>query len=153
MRRDVAPADPTQLSMDKWDAYPAARDRLFRHVEAAKVRGLVVLAGDVHNAWAADLKADFLNPASATLGTEFVATSITSGGDGFEIDDLRRTILSRNPHIKYFNNRRGYSVHEATSDRMTVHFRAVDAVTTPGAPLVTKASYAVESGKPGVNGA
>jgi hypothetical protein len=36
---------------------------------------------------------------------------------------------------------------------MTVHFRAVDAVTTPGAPLVTKASYAVESGKPGVNGA
>ena len=124
-----------------------------RHVEAARVKGLVVLTGDVHNAWAGDLKADFLNPASATLGTEFVATSITTGGDGFEIDDLRRTILARNPHIKYFNNRRGYSVHEATKDRMVVHHRAVDTVSQPNALLVTKASYAVEAAKPGVVGA
>jgi alkaline phosphatase D len=153
MRRDVAAADPSQVSMDKWDAYPAARDRLMRHVEAARVKGLVVLTGDVHNAWAGDLKADFLNPASATLGTEFVATSITTGGDGFEIDDLRRTILARNPHIKYFNNRRGYSVHEATKDRMVVHHRAVDTVSQPNALLVTKASYAVEAAKPGVVGA
>ncbi|MBM3532513.1 MAG: alkaline phosphatase [Alphaproteobacteria bacterium] len=150
MRRDLAPSDPPQISMDKWDAYPAARDRLFRHLETVKVRGLVALAGDVHNAWAGDLKADFRNPASVTLGTEFIAASIATTGDGFDIDELRRTQVERNPHVKYFNNRRGYSVHEATADRMTVNFRAVDYVTRPGAPLVTKASYAVENAKPGV---
>ena len=153
MRRDVAAADPSQVSMDKWDAYPAARDRLMRHLEAARVKGLVVLTGDIHNAWAGDLKADFLNPASATLGTEFIATSITTNGDGFDIDDLRRRQLDRNPHLRFFNNRRGYSVHEATKDRMVVHFRAVDSVSQPGAPLVTKSSYAVEAAKPGVVGA
>jgi alkaline phosphatase D len=153
MRRDLAPADPPQIAMDKWDAYPPARDRLLRHVEAARVKGLVVLTGDVHNAWAGDLKADFADPASATLGTEFIATSIASGGDGFDMDAVRKTQVERNPHIKYFNNRRGYSVHEAMRDRMTVHFRAVDYISRPGAPLVTKASFAVEQGRPGVNGA
>ena len=151
MRRDLAAAGEPQLSMDKWDAYPAARDRLFRHLEAARVKGLVVLTGDVHNAWAGDLKADFANPASATLGTEFVATSISTGGDGFDIDDVRRNQLARNPHIKYFNNRRGYSVHEANKDRMIVHFRAVDTVAREGAPLVTKTSLAVEAAKAGVS--
>jgi len=151
MRRDVSTGTGApQFSMDKWDAYPAARDRLLRHVEAARTKGLVVLTGDVHNAWAGDLKADFLNPASATLGTEFVATSITTNGDGFDIDDIRRRQIDRTPHIRFFNNRRGYSVHEAAKDRMTVHFRAVDTVSQRGAPLVTKASFAVEAAKPGV---
>ncbi len=151
MRRDVSTGTgPALFSMDKWDAYPAARDRLMRHLETARVKGLVVLTGDIHNAWAGDLKADFLDPASATLGTEFIATSISTNGDGFDIDDVRRRQLDRNPHLKFFNNRRGYSVHEATKDRMVVHFRAVDSVSQPGAPLVTKASYAVEAAKPGV---
>ena len=43
-----------------------------------EVKGLVVLTGDVHNAWVADLKADFLNPASATLGTEFISSSMAT---------------------------------------------------------------------------
>ncbi len=151
MRRDVSTGtNAPQFSMDKWDAYPAARDRLMRHLEAARVKGLVVLTGDIHNAWAGDLKADFLNPASATLGTEFIATSISTNGDGFDIDEPRRRLLDRNPHLKFFNNRRGYAVHEATKDRMVVRFRAVDSVSQPGAPLVTKASYAVEAAKPGV---
>jgi alkaline phosphatase D len=150
MRRDVGTAAEPLLSMDKWDAYPAACDRLLRHVAAARVKGLVVLTGDVHNAWVGDLKADFMDPKSATLGTEFVATSISTTGDGFDINDVRKAQVERNPHIKYFNNRRGYSVHEAAKDRMTVRFRAVDYVSRRDAPLVTKASFAVEAAKPGV---
>jgi alkaline phosphatase D len=155
MRRDLAPVgvDGVQISMDKWDAYPAARDRLFRHVEQADVKGLVVLTGDVHNAWVADLKADFLNPGSATLGTEFISSSMATTGDGFETNEVRQNQVARNPHIKYFNNRRGYNLHEATRDRMTVHVRAVDTVTQRGAPLTTKASFVVEADKPGANSA
>ena len=42
----------------------------------------IVISGDVPNNWLADLKADFNNPDSPTLATEFVGTSISSGGDG-----------------------------------------------------------------------
>lgn len=153
MYRDLAPEGAAQISMDKWDAYPAARERLLRHVDAAGVKGLVVLTGDVHNAWAGNLNADAMDPGSKTLGTEFVASSISTSGDGFDINEVRQKQLDRNPHIKYFNNRRGYAVHEATKDHMAVHFRAVDYVTRRDAPLLTKASFVVEAGKPGVNGA
>lgn len=153
MRHDRASEGEPQLSMDKWDALPAARDRLLRHVAQTGAKGIVALTGDIHQGWAGDLKANFANPNSATLGTEFVASSITSNRDGFEIDEPRRQQLARNPHMKYFNSRRGYCVHEATADRMLVHYRAVDYVTRPGAPLVTKASFAVEANRPGVNGA
>jgi alkaline phosphatase D len=37
-----------------------------------------MLTGDVHNSWAAELKKNFDDPNSATLGIEFVATSISS---------------------------------------------------------------------------
>ena len=152
MHRDVAPvgASEPHIAMDKWDGYPAARDRLFRHVEQARVKGLVVLTGDLHNSWAADLKADFRNPNSASLGTEFIASSISTTGDGYEINEARRHHLARNPHIKHFNSRRGYNVHKLTRDRMVVRVRAVDSVTQRGAPVVTKASFTVEANKPGV---
>ena len=43
-------------SLDKWDGAPAARERLFAAVERAKLRNLIVVTGDVHQNWAAELK-------------------------------------------------------------------------------------------------
>jgi len=150
MARDLATAEVPTISMDKWDALPAARDRLLRHVADAKVPGFVVLTGDVHNAWAGELKLDFGSDRSPVLGTEFVATSISSGGDGFDETDATRRTLARNPHMRFFNNRRGYSVHELTPERMTVEFKTVEFVTRPGAPLHTQARFVVEAGRPGI---
>jgi alkaline phosphatase D len=105
MRHDRDP-DPAvfAMSMDKWDGAVAARDRLFSAVEAAKLPNLVVLTGDIHNHWAGELKKNFDDPGSATLGVEFVATSISSGGDGFDTNDTFRAGLAQNPHMKFFNN-------------------------------------------------
>ena len=133
-------------SLDKWDAYPDARNRLLKFVAEARVQNLCVLTGDVHNAWVGELKTDFDNEKSATVGTEFVATSISSTGDGAETTPVAEAILAKNPHIKFFNDRRGYTVHEATPSRMTAHFRTVPYVTRQGAPLETKASFVVEAG-------
>ena len=41
-----------------------------------------VLTGDVYAHWASDLKLDYDDPTSATVGSELVCSSITSGGDG-----------------------------------------------------------------------
>lgn len=145
MRRDFGSSEAI-LSMDKWDAYPAAGARLFRHVMEANVRGLTVLTGDVHQAWAGTLRADFADERSPVVGHEFIATSIASNGDGSEVLAQTEQVLRRNPHIAWFNNRRGYNLHEASAERMEVTFRGLDFVTRPGAPAVDKARFVVEAG-------
>jgi alkaline phosphatase D len=139
------------ISMDKWDAVPAARDRFLQGVAARNVRNAVVLTGDVHNAWAGEVRRN--GGEGPAIMSEFCATSISSNGDGSEQQAATPTVMRRNPHIRYFNNRRGYSLHEATPERMQVTFRAVDFVTRPGAPLVDKAKFAVEAGKTEIAGA
>jgi alkaline phosphatase D len=148
MRNDRNP-DPNVFapSLDKWDGAVAARDRLFAAAAEAKVPGLISLAGDIHNNWAGELKQNFDDEKSATLGVEFVATSITSGGDGFDIDDNFRALLKQDPHIKFFNNQRGYVRHVVRPDRWLADFQVVDRVSTPGGRLSTRASFVVENGR------
>ena len=133
------------ISMDKWDAMPVARQRLLDGVRQRNVGNLVVLTGDVHNAWAGEVRAS--GGQGPALMTEFCASSISSNGDGSEALAATPTVLRRNPHISFFNNRRGYCLHEAGPKQMAVSFRAVDYVTRPGAPLVDKARFVVEAGR------
>jgi alkaline phosphatase D len=63
---------------DAWDGFPAARQRMLDAITTTRVANPVFIGGDIHSYWTTDLKADFANPASATVATEFVGTSITS---------------------------------------------------------------------------
>ena len=63
---------------DGWDGYAPARNRLLGAVAAKKVPGVVVFGGDVHSNYVADLKADYDDPASPVVASEFCGTSITS---------------------------------------------------------------------------
>jgi alkaline phosphatase D len=95
MRNDREPdANVFAPSMDKWDGAVAARERLFAAIEAAKLTNLVVLTGDIHNNWAGELKRNFEDQSSATLGVEFVATSISSGGNGFDTNESFKALLA-----------------------------------------------------------
>jgi alkaline phosphatase D len=149
MRRDLAGAsgdDTPRYDMDKWDAYPAARARLLNHVRAARVPNLTVLTGDIHTAWAGTLRPDYDREGPA-VGVEFIASSMSSGGDGAEMSTVGRRALERNPHIALFNGRRGYTLHEADSRRMETTFRALPYVSRPGAPLEDRARFVVEAGR------
>ncbi|MEV4347167.1 alkaline phosphatase D family protein [Actinoplanes sp. NPDC049596] len=66
------------------------------------------MTGDVHAAWAHDLKTDYANPNSATIGTELVCTSIASGGNGSATTTIPNA--ATNPHLKFYSNRRGYEL-------------------------------------------
>jgi len=149
-QRDFSPGPEQTFSMDAWDGYVAARDRLFNFLQENQIVNPVVLTGDVHSNWAADLKADFENLNSATIGTEFVGTSISSGGDGTDTRSNTAAILAENPHIKFFNGQRGYVRCEITPDRWQTDYRIVPFVTQPDAPISTRASFVVEDGRPGV---
>ena len=142
---DLGPAQ--RFSMDGWDGYRAGRDRLLAHVGSRGVPNPVVLTGDVHRSWVADLKANFDDPASATLGTEFVGTSISSTGNGS--DDRQLGVIAANPHLKFHEDRRGYVRCQLDREQWRTDFRALPYVTTPGAPIATSSSWVVEDGVAG----
>ncbi|MFC8951656.1 alkaline phosphatase D family protein [Streptomyces sp. NPDC057101] len=148
-RRDRPTAD-FKLSMDSWDGYPASRRRLLAGAEAAGVENLMVLTGDVHVGYGLDLKADFRDPASRTVGTEIVATSIASGKDGADRPATYDKLMQANPHLRFFNGRRGYVTVALGAEAARADFRTVPYVTTPGAPVTTAASFVTEAGNPGL---
>lgn len=129
---------------DKWDGYAAARQRLFDAATANNVDGLIALSGDVHKNWAGRLKADFDDPGSATLGNEFVATSIASDGDGEDTTKTLRKVVAANPHIAFANGQRGYLRCHVTHDEWRTDFRVVPYVSKPGGPVTTRASFIVD---------
>jgi alkaline phosphatase D len=147
----VAPArsmqdDQELFGMDRWDGYVAAQQRLTQLLGAARQSNPVVITGDVHSNWVADLKLNVGDPDSPTVASEFVGTSISSGGDG---TDAPSPLLRLNPHLKFFNGRRGYVRVGITPSRWTADFRTVPFVSKPGAEIETRASWTVEAGRPG----
>ncbi|MGX5182191.1 alkaline phosphatase D family protein [Streptomyces avermitilis] len=139
-----------KVSMDAWDGYRASRERVLAGAQSAGVENLMVLTGDVHVGYAFDIKDDFDDPSSATLGTEIVATSVSSGKDGAEKPANWNTYMTANPHLKFYNGRRGYVTVELGREAARADFKTVSAVTTQGAPLTTAASFVTEVGEQGL---
>jgi alkaline phosphatase D len=147
---DRSKANPDgQFSMDKWDGYVAARQRLYTRLLETHAPNPIVLSGDVHQHYGADLKMDFTDPRSATVGTEFTNTSITTGGDGADVGTSWEATRADNPHIKYHSNRRGYIVCTATPATMRADFKIIDKVSMPDLPARIGGSMVVHAGRPG----
>ena len=137
-----------QFNLDQWDGYPAARNRILSHVMSRAIPNPVVLTGDVHSAWIADLKADFADPTSATVGTEFVTSSITADNP---FANQLRFLLPSNDHIRYYDGRHGYMRCEVTPERWQTEVRALESVTEPDAAIETVATFVLEEGRPGAD--
>ena len=124
------------ISMDAWDGYPAARERVLRAALEANAN-LVSLAGDTHNAWAFDLDLD-----GEPVGVEFGGQSVSS--PGFETylpflkpGDVEAATVGRNPQLRWMDSsRRGYMAVELTPDDATSEFRFVGSVKERGSGVV-----------------
>ncbi|GAA4558668.1 alkaline phosphatase D family protein [Planotetraspora kaengkrachanensis] len=145
---NAGPAKVT--SQDAWDGYVASRQRITQGWVDAEVRNAVVLTGDVHAHWASDLKLDYDDPTGPSVGSELVTTSISTGGDGADSDPAAHPFLAINPHLKFYNNQRGYVLTTIDRDAMTADFKVVPYVQTPGAQAYVRATYVVEDRVPGV---
>jgi alkaline phosphatase D len=152
-RKPITEQDSGRFWNDGWDGYPAARERLFDALARHRPANPVVISGDVHAFYAADLRRDFLRPAGAgnpVLATEFCGTSVTSRSHPQEEVELQ---LAYNPHVKYGrSDRRGYVMVEATPAGTRVRFQALDDVHLADSGVSTVARFIVEDGKPGVRG-
>ena len=140
------------VNPDAWDGYAANRDRIVAGLVGSPVRNAVVLTGDVHSHWAAEVHERAGDPVrvnSPVVATELVTSSISSGGDGSPDD--RAAVRSANPHIRFFADRRGYVRVHLTRDEMRADFRVLPYVTRPGAPVQTAASFAVPDRVPALH--
>jgi alkaline phosphatase D len=148
---DFSPGPARELLMDKWSGYQACSRRVHAFLRERRPSNPIVLTGDIHSNWVLDLKADYREPdKSETLGVEFVGTSITSGGDGQEqAPEAIAKLRPENPHVRFYNNQRGYVSCTVTPDRWQSDYRVVPFVTRPDAPIETRASFIVENGRPG----
>jgi len=147
----VAPTT-TFSNLDQWDGYVPQRTRFLRFLHEAKVRNPVVLAGDIHSSWFSNLKLNFEDPASPTVASEFVATSISSDFPIAFDAPIKAANPVLNPHVVYFDgSKRGYLRCDLTRQRWRTDVRVVDTILSPVAPVRTNASYVVEAGRPGIH--
>lgn len=134
---------------DTWDGYVAGRKRILGYLQRRRPSNPVVVSGDMHATWVNDLKADFADEESETLGTEFVGTSITST---LTKSWIRRHERSRdeNPHVRYFDGRPGgYIRCNLTRELWRSDLRLADSILDRRSPVRTVASFVVEDGNPG----
>lgn len=150
------------VNPDQWDGYQPARDRVFDVLKGGggvpAVSNVVVLTGDIHSSWAADLTQDPNNPDVASGGysadsgsgshaVEFVCTSISSPGLPDPGGSTAAYLKTQNPHFKFIDfNQRGYSLLDITPERIVCEWWFVDTVTQPSAVETLGAAFQVQHG-------
>ncbi len=140
-RRTEEPAEIR--NMDSWAGYDVPRRRIL-----SRMRGLdnvVVLTGDEHQNFAGDL-----NDGDRIVASEFVATSISSGGDGADRRFGSDQFMALNPEVKFVNDQRGYLTCDVTRDAWKTNYMVVDKVSSRDSILTTRATAEVAHGTPGL---
>ena len=151
------------LNSDQWDGYNPARNRVYDVIKGVAtgkpVDNVVVLTGDIHSSWAADLAQDPGNPNLATGGydagtgqgssaVEFVGTSVSSPGvDSDTSGGVAKALRGINPHFKYINlHKRGYLLLDVTPAKVVGEFWHVDTVASPSNVQTFADAYEVQAG-------
>ena len=141
--------DVVGYSMDQWPGAAFERLALMRFMADRKIPNPIVITGDIHSNWVNDLRVDDRKFDQPVVGTEFVGTSISSGGNGpQEVKELE-ALLASNPCTKFHNKERGYVRCVVTPEKWTSDYVVVEDVESPGGAVKTRASFTVEEGRPG----
>jgi alkaline phosphatase D len=135
----VSGANGERAYLDTWDGYAAERTELLS-LAADRVENLLVVTGDDHDTFAAELWNTGFGPGSAPAnppgtrraGVEFVVPSVTStntgdskGAAGARTEEQNR--LSHNSHLKLVDMvQHGYGVLDVDGDGARFSYREVD---------------------------
>ncbi|HEY8357950.1 MAG TPA: alkaline phosphatase D family protein [Ramlibacter sp.] len=136
-----------RFSQDSWDGYPTARERLLADLAAQKPANPILLGGDIHQNWVANVHARPYDVRSPIVASEFCGTSITSPSG--VAPERAAALAKRTPHCLLSNVQdRGYGVIEVQPGQATVNLRVVDDVTNRDSKAATLATFVVENGRP-----
>ena len=143
-RRNKADAGNTPTyNMDSWTGYPLAQQKMVEHFRG--LGNVIVLTGDEHQNFAGELRDK--GREGKALAVEFVATSISSGGNGSDSRVGTDILKTFNPQLDFENDQRGYVVCEVGRDTWRTDYRVLDYVNQRGAPVKTRTSLVVERGQ------
>lgn len=141
------PGDGAALHpVDRWDGFPAARDRIFRRWADARTPNPLVLSGDVHAFVAADIRHPD-RPGGPPIAAEFVGGSLTSltkhatwGQD-----------VAANPGARYAEHLvRGYGLLDLDAAGATCRFRGLADARDPASPVADLRVFTVPAGAGGI---
>ncbi len=143
------PTGPTggRYWTEGWDGYAPARRRLLDAVAQKKLPGVVVLGGDVHANYVANLKADFDDDKAPVIASEFCGTSISSLGLPQARLDAMRAFNPQLLHAR--SDQRGYGRFTLERQRLQVDLRVVDDARDPASGMSSQGRWDVEAGRPG----
>jgi alkaline phosphatase D len=145
-RFDVQSGPGELFNFDQWDGYVASRQRILDFLGESKTSNPVVITGDIHASGAGDLKLNFNDLASPSVGTEFIGTSISSTFPDAFIPIVEAAVRDT-PYAKYFEGRRrGYVRCTLDAKEWRSDYRYVSTVQEPEATIETGASFVVSDG-------
>jgi alkaline phosphatase D len=137
-----AGSDKPLALTDQWSGYPAARARLVKAITDANLTNVVVATGDahVHNVGTVPLRDDETGGPAAAV--EFLATSISSDGDGAPQNKATESYLG-SPNLALANAQRGYMRFEITPKEWRTDVNVLDRVQMRGGTLSRLARFTV----------
>jgi alkaline phosphatase D len=152
---------PNPSSADSWVGYPSARNRL--DASLRKARNPVVLSGDSHNAWAANLVSRGAGGAREAVGVEFGTASVSSPGLEEYFLGLPPELLaaistqssqskSQTDKLIYADTaRRGFIKLRVDQQRVRADFTYVSTAFSPSYTVAAQ-SFAVQAGAKRIEG-
>lgn len=134
---------------DTWRGYPAARARLTRSIAERKLTNVVIATGDAHVHAVGTVPMNDREPDGPQAATEFLATSITSAGDGSAtLTADQQKVLADSPNLKLYNRQRGYQVFDVSPTEWRTDVKVIDQVRRQGGKVSTLARFTVTPDRP-----
>lgn len=131
---------------DRWEGYPAARDRIFRRWAETGTPNPVVLSGDVHAFVADDIRHPD-HPDGAPIAAEFVGGSITS----ISHHPSWHREAKANPGIRFVEGDvRRYGRADLRPTGAEIAFRGLADSRDPASTISTIAHFEIEAGRAGI---
>jgi len=146
-RKDGATAPV--VGKDNWNGYPLSRQRLVDSIARLGLKNVVIGSGDLHQHVVGSVPRDADDVGGAAIATEFLATSISSGGTGGAHYPGETGTLANNPNVALLNNQRGYQLFTVTPDAWRAEVKVMDQVDRPGGQISTIARFVVDPNQPG----
>lgn len=129
------------INCDQWDGYRSERAEILGKLEAAGVKNLLVLTGDIHAFFASEIHVDFDAPTEKPFAVEYVTAGISSVSlpalvdkqipsdsplrpvADYFIDGADAALLSTNSHLRYSDtDAYGFAIVDLDAQRVEVTF-------------------------------
>lgn len=127
---------------DLWDGYRPAKARLRDSIKRHGLTNVVIATGDHHKHAAGVVPERDEAPDGKAVAVEFLATSISSGGNG-RGDEGFAHILANNPNFDLYTDRRGYQLFDITPRVWTTDVKVMDEIQKPGGQIRSLVKYEV----------